>query len=247
MREYAQIILISNKQLLLHAQDLKDQELLSNGKFYPHYTHGSIHSAMLEILKIVSLRVTKQEIRIKCDISGLKQFPALSFDKRRLQQVLFNVMGNAIKFTRKGLITCSSKLKTMQNNDGLLLIEVSVLDEGIGMTTHEQLHVFDAFFETNNADSRALNPNGAGIGLHFCKQICQSLEGDCVVKFSQIGVGSEFVFTMKVAVATSEQTASVSQSQSQTRTKISEKDPAVQVESVNLEFSADDDLNSEDL
>lgn len=162
---------------------------------------------MLEIIKIVALRVTKQDIRIKCDIAGLRQFPALSFDKRRLQQVLFNLMANAIKFTRKGLITVSSKLRTISQDEGILLLEVSVLDEGIGMTAHEQLHVFDGFYETTNADSKALNPNGNGIGLHFCKQVCQSLEGDITVKFSQIGVGSEFVFTMKVTVAQSELTA----------------------------------------
>ena len=74
-------------------------------------------------------------------------------------------MTNAIKFTRNGLITISSNLKTMQNTDGVLMLEVHVIDEGIGMTAHEQTHVFDGFHETSNADSKALNPHGKGIGL----------------------------------------------------------------------------------
>ena len=78
-------------------------------------------------------------------------------------------MTNAIKFTRNGLITVSSKLRSRHTDDEFMLLEVSVLDEGIGMTAHESQHVFDGFYETTNADSKALNPNGCGIGLQLCK------------------------------------------------------------------------------
>ena len=78
------------------------------------------------------------------------------------------------------------------------MLEVSVLDEGIGMTELERQHVFDGFYESKNPDSSSMNPHGNGIGLKLCKQICQSLEGDIIVNFSQLGSGSEFVFTMKV-------------------------------------------------
>ena len=158
--------------MLLHAHDLLDQKFLESGKFTPAYINGSVHQAVLEIVKIVSLGVINKEIKIKCDISRLKSFPVLSFDKRRLQQVLYNLMTNAIKFTRKGLITISSSLKTRQNIDGALILAVSVADQGIGIAAYEVDHVFDGFLETTNSESKALNPYGNGIGLQFCKQVC---------------------------------------------------------------------------
>ena len=84
-RELAQIILIGSKCLLLNAHDLYDQQLLSSGYLVPNYSLGSVHQAVHELVKIISLRVTNKEIKIKCDLSKLKQYPTLEFDKLRLQ------------------------------------------------------------------------------------------------------------------------------------------------------------------
>ena len=64
------------------------------------------------------------------------------------------------------------KVKTRVNQDGDYTLEVSVIDEGIGMTKDEANHVFTTSFKTKNPESKSLNPYGNGIGLSFCKQIC---------------------------------------------------------------------------
>ena len=62
------------------------------------------------------------------------------------------------------------------------MLEVVVADEGIGMSDDEASNVFEGFLVTRNHESKSLNPYGNGIGLSFCKQVCQSLDGDISVK-----------------------------------------------------------------
>ena len=88
-------------------------------------------------------------------------------------------------------------MKPKDNASEDLMLVVSVADQGIGMSNDEASKVFDGCHATRNLESKNLNPYGNGIGLSFCKKICQSLEGDISVQ-SVLGVGSEFTFTMKV-------------------------------------------------
>lgn len=106
-------------------------------------------------------------------------------------------MTNAVKFTKKGLIVVTASLKTRSSVDGGLFLSVTVTDSGIGIPPNETDLIFEEGYESSNPESRSLNPYGNGIGLSFCKQVCQSLDGSIKVK-SQLGVGSEFTFTIKV-------------------------------------------------
>ena len=77
------------------------------------------------------------------------------------------------------------------------MLQVTVADQGIGMSEEEQQRVFEPFTKTINIESQKLNRHGNGVGLSICKQICESLDGDISVK-SKEGVGSTFTFVMKV-------------------------------------------------
>ena len=144
------------------------------------------------------MTIGHRELTIIADFKQvLQDFPVLSFDKRRLQQVLYNLLTNAIKFTRKGNIIITAEVKPKVDTLDELMLEVSVTDKGIGISDDEATKVFNGFFDTRNLESKRLNPYGNGIGLSFCKQVCQSLDGDISVK-SVLGSGSQFTFTMKV-------------------------------------------------
>ena len=85
LREQAQVILICNKQVLLHANDLLDQKLLQNGQFTPSYRQGSLFRAISEIVRIASMTIQKHDIDVVLDLNEIQdKFPSLSFDKRRL-------------------------------------------------------------------------------------------------------------------------------------------------------------------
>ena len=77
-----------------------------------------------------------------------------------------------------------------------VIIEISVHDQGIGLSKEEIEHIFDPFWRSKNIESRKLNPSGRGIGLSICKLICESLDGDIKV-FSAPDYGTTFLFTMK--------------------------------------------------
>ena len=82
----AQTIYISSKQVLLHANDFLDQQLIEHGKFTPHFVSGSIIFAINEVVKIVRLTLKRKKLKIKSDLTGVTRSGLeLMFDKRRLQ------------------------------------------------------------------------------------------------------------------------------------------------------------------
>ena len=181
----AQTILISSNQVKLLANDLLDQQVIKKGRFVPDYYYGSIPEAINEIVKQVRLTLVRKNIRIRSDLSITRHIhPRLHFDRRRLQQVLLNLLLNAVKFQQQGKIQIEAQVVTEDLGSNKFSLEISVLDQGIGMTEEEVSQVFDAF-------------EGRGIGLSICKQICRSLGGNISVT-SRPNVGSRFKFTMQV-------------------------------------------------
>ena len=78
-----------------------------------------------------------------------------------------------------------------------LMLEVQVIDKGIGMSALEKEHIFEPFMKPDSAQSQSLNKRGHGVGLSVCKQICESMHGGITV-YSEPGNGSRFTFRMKV-------------------------------------------------
>ena len=73
-------------------------------------------------------------------------FPILLFDKRRVEQVLYNLLTNAVKFTRQGMIKVKGQVRTENVYSEKYMLEVTVEDRGIGMSADEAASVFDGFY-----------------------------------------------------------------------------------------------------
>ena len=151
--------------LMLHAQDLLDQRIIESKKFVPLYAHSSVNEAMIEIVNMVRLTSTQSHLEIEYIQN---RFPELRFDKRRLQQVLLNLLSNAIKSQSKGVITVLPRIK---REDEQLFLEVSVEDQGLGLTQEEIKCIFEPFGTFKNRNNRTHQSNG--VGLSICKQICE--------------------------------------------------------------------------
>ncbi len=114
-------------------------------------------------------------------------FPEILADENRLQQILQNLVGNAIKFTEMGEILVTAKIKSLG------VAEVSVIDTGIGIEKSHQQKVFEFFEQAERGDSK--NAAGAGLGLAISRALV-SLHGGEIGVQSEFGKGSRFYFTI---------------------------------------------------
>ena len=125
-------------------------------------------------------------------------------DSLRLQQVLTNLIGNAIKFTESGEVVVSigraqeGPVFAEQEVGDTVMLAISVRDTGIGIQSDVLPRLFQAFMQANAGLSRRYG--GTGLGLAICKQLVTLMGGDIEVH-SAPGVGSEFTFTLPVQVA----------------------------------------------
>lgn len=131
--------------------------------------------------------------KLRCDSKGLDFSSFVRVDSpcrvigdaARLRQVLHNLLGNAVKFTKSGLIV----LKVHRIGDRF---SFEVRDTGPGIAARDVVHIFDAF---RQADDSATRPaDGTGLGLTIAREIAQAMGGDVTVS-SAVGVGSQFSFT----------------------------------------------------
>ena len=93
-----QTLLFSCQFIKLHAQDFLDQRVIEHGRFTPHIEEGKIQDAISEVVAIMNFSVQHKDLKINFDQSGLRQGARYTFDKRRLQQVVLNLLSNACKF-----------------------------------------------------------------------------------------------------------------------------------------------------
>ncbi|MFT3795550.1 sensor histidine kinase [Flavobacterium sp.] len=144
-----------------------------------------VHS-ILESLKSLT-DVKKIDLVSKIDASLDTKVLA---DNGKIQQLFYNIIGNAIKFTNKGSITVSCQLTQMENSNRF---DVVVKDTGVGIAPADLGKVFDKSFE--NKQYKQQIGFGDGLGLSLCKEIVELYDGQITVD-SEIGQGTEIAFTL---------------------------------------------------
>jgi len=184
--EYLQDILESGRHLLSLINDILDLSKVEAGKMELEVTDFDLPSAIDNALTLVRERVTRRGItlgRAVDDRAGLIQG-----DERKVKQVLLNLLSNAIKFTPEGgHIEARAAVQ-----EGL--VEVSVIDTGVGIAPEDQEVVFEEFRQVGTADKKV---EGTGLGLALCRKFVELHGGRIWVK-SQVGQGSTFTFTLPV-------------------------------------------------
>jgi signal transduction histidine kinase/CheY-like chemotaxis protein len=124
--------------------------------------------------------------------------PMVEGDPVRLRQILFNLIGNAIKFTEHGEITVRMSVDSAAPGGGMML-QVQIRDTGIGLTPGARARLFQPFIQADGSTTRRFG--GTGLGLSICRRLVERMGGEIGVE-SEPGKGSTFRFTMSVAPST---------------------------------------------
>ena len=125
--------------------------------------------------------------------------PFVDADENRLQQIFYNLIGNAIKFTESGTVEVSAKLlenQEIESTNQLSLLEITIADTGIGIPEDKLERVFESFEQADGSTAREYG--GTGLGLAISKKLVELHGGNLYVS-SVVGVGSKFKFTLPIS------------------------------------------------
>ena len=181
----------ASQTLLSIINDILDFSKIEAGKLDIESTQFNLDALVNQTIRLHLARAQEKHIELIQHIS--RDVPLnLIGDPLRIQQVLNNLLSNALKFTEDGLISVS--VRCQQTTDDIML-EFEVKDSGVGLTTAHQAQLFQPFNQGDESISRRYG--GTGLGLAICKQLTSLMGGEIWVE-SQLGKGSIFHFTVKV-------------------------------------------------
>lgn len=180
---------ISSQRMVYLISDLLNVSRLRTGKFIIEPMPTNLATMIAE--EIEQLQETAKGRNLTLTFNKPAAFPTLMLDETKMRQVIMNFIDNAVYYTPSGghiEVNLVEKLAT---------IEFTVVDNGIGVPRHEQLHLFSKFFRAHNA--KRARPDGTGLGLFMAKKVIIA-QGGAIVFKSQEGRGSTFGFTFSKAV-----------------------------------------------
>ena len=162
--------------LLALLNDLLDSAKIESGKLELESAPFSLRRMLDQIARVLSARVSEKGLRFHCRIP--KSVPdAVLGDRMRLQQVLLNLCGNAVKFTERGEVEVSVRCR---KQGCVACLEFAVRDTGIGIPPYDLEHLFQPF--TQGDPSMARRFGGTGLGLSICKGLVEMMGGQIRVE-----------------------------------------------------------------
>lgn len=197
--ENLSMIISSGKRLSSLVNDILDFSKLKNNEINLQIKPVDI-GQIVKIVSSLSLQlIAGKPLKINVDIDS--DLPMVSGDENRLQQVMHNLIGNAVKFTEEGTVDITAEC--VEN-----MVEVTVSDTGIGIPNNNLKKIFNSFEQGDASIERKFG--GTGIGLSITKKIV-ALHGGNIRVSSRDGVGSKFTFSIPVAEEKKEENASKNQ------------------------------------
>ena len=176
----------SGKHLLSLINDMLDISAIDAGKIFPQYESFNLQELIEGVQKLIQPFADKKGIPIR--FTKDPQILEIESDKKRVSQILINLVNNAVKYTEKGSVTI-----TCYRDDYSFVTEVS--DTGIGIREEDLEIIFNPFFQLENSLSQ--NFEGSGLGLSITKKLVEMLHGSITVK-SKIGEGSKFTVILPI-------------------------------------------------
>ena len=196
VEDYLSKILSSSKHLLGLINDILDMSRIESGKVVLEEQETDLVTTLQELQSIMEGQAKERKLKLHVDYSNLRDRHVFC-DKTRLNQVMFNLLANAVKFTSEGgsIWLTMSQLEPTCEVEDRAIYEIRVKDTGIGMDKAFIKHIFEPF--ERERTSTVSKIQGTGLGMAITKNIVDMMGGTIEVE-SQKGVGTEFIIRLEL-------------------------------------------------
>ncbi|QGQ99454.1 response regulator [Paenibacillus psychroresistens] len=196
MRKNMLIIISSAQRLNNLVINILDHAKLNHKEIALDKEILSVHELTESVLEATQILVGEKAVLL---VNNVNRTHVIHADANRVQQILYNLIGNAIKYTHTGSIEISSHKKAG-------FIEISIADTGVGILKEHQAGIFQSFEQLDGSSSREYG--GTGLGLSITKHLVE-MHGGQIEVFSELGMGATFSFTLPQSIELYQESATV--------------------------------------
>ena len=193
-REYLELVETSGESLLTVINDILDFSKIEAGRLEVETIPFSLRESLGASMRTLALEACKKGLELAYELAP-ETPDALLGDPVRLRQIVFNLVGNAIKFTERGEVVVS--VRPQSSDLGEVTCYFSVRDTGIGIDEEKQTTIFAPFLQADSSTARVYG--GTGLGLTISARLVEMMSGKIWLE-SEPGKGSTFHFTARFGV-----------------------------------------------
>jgi signal transduction histidine kinase/DNA-binding NarL/FixJ family response regulator/HPt (histidine-containing phosphotransfer) domain-containing protein len=183
----------AGQSLLGLLDDLLDIGRIEAGRMTLDIVTFELHRRLRDIIDLMTPRAVEKGLQLRLDLSD--QLPGfVRGDPTRIRQILLNLIGNAIKFSDRGVVQVTATARRGEGSaDGPVLVQIAVSDSGIGIPADRLEGIFQPFSQADGSITRRFG--GSGLGLAISRHLVQMMGGQIGVD-SRAGLGSRFYFEL---------------------------------------------------
>lgn len=193
-RKYVNIFKQAGESLLNIINDILDLSKIEAGHFELDHTSFDLTTVIRKSVDLVALKAHQNQLELIVDLDPMSQRFYLG-DPNRIRQIILNLLGNAVKFTKRGEILLRVGIDEERN--GYQNIHIEVQDTGIGMTVEQTKKLFNRFEQIDNSITKEFG--GTGLGLNIVKRLVDLMKGSISVT-SSAGIGTRFTIKLPLEV-----------------------------------------------
>jgi len=180
----------NTQRLMMIVNDLLDLSKIEAGKFQYRFSEVNLAELLTQVCEALADEAASRGLTLEQDCP--EQLPAVWADPQRIDQVIWNLMGNAMKFTPQGgRVTLAARSRGEE-------VEIAVADTGVGIASEDQAAIFDSFYQVEDPMTR--KSTGTGLGLAIIRGLLAA-HGATISVESEVGRGSRFSFRLPVVSA----------------------------------------------
>jgi len=187
-RQFLDCVTTSGRCLLALIEDILDFSKIESGRMEVDAHEFDLEDTLLEVLDVVSPQRRSDAVELALDLPD--DVPRLFVgDRKKVRQILVNLVGNAVKFTAEGSVVVAVRL------DGTGSVHLTVTDTGVGVEAPARERIFEAFQQADGSTTRRFG--GTGLGLAIVRSLARLMGGDCWCTDRPDGPGSRFHVTLQ--------------------------------------------------